>query len=292
MKKSAKKSNRTSIPATKLNREQRGKSKVLLIAVIAIILLVSVGAFFVSQKTGGSVVPGMKTSLNPNCIHNDPNLCKFLNNWATPRDYMMTSTSKMQGMTMESVYTIQGDNFQMSSKHNGKENSNMITISDTTYTLDYSDNKWWKQTAKPEDMSEMEDMITDFSDESGEDMIDKTKYTFIVKEDCANLTCFKYEVEMPGSESNKQFIWFDDRDYLLRRISMVDTSGVTSDTTYSYDTIKISTPSPLKEGDPHSGGSSAGYSEADVRKMMLQYQQNTPDSSTEMPVGDTSADGF
>jgi outer membrane lipoprotein-sorting protein len=211
----------------------------------------------------------------------------------------------MAGMATESLYEISGDDkYHMASKLNGKENSNVISIGDTTYTLDYSDNKWWKQVVKPvEDTEgETEDEVDDMAFNSDDALEDTTTYTFIAKEACGDLMCFKYEMVSPEMQDAKQFIWFDDRDYLMRKMRMEMGKQGNSESIYSYDNVSIVAPSPVKEGDPYSTGSQgSGYTEAETQKMMQQYQQNTnfnnytddtSDNQTESPVEDTSSDEF
>jgi len=59
------------------------------------------------------------------------------------------------------------------------------------------------------------------------------------------LTCFKYQITDTSTPTTETFVWFDTKDFLLRRITTKD--GVnTSDMTLSYDKVSISTPSPVK----------------------------------------------
>lgn len=273
---------------------QKGKSKLLLIIVAVVVLLGGGGFYVLSQNTGMSI-PGMKAPLNSNCQYKDPELCKFLNNWANQKEYSVTSTSSFGGMTIESLYEISGeDKFHMAAKQNGKEHSNIISIGDTTYTLDYSDNKWWKQTIKADEPKESveEEAKNDFDLPESKDT---TTYKFIAKEACGDRTCFKYElVDTSSTAETKQFIWFDDQEYLIRKMRIEDKQNGSMESVYSYGNVNIAVPSPVKEGTPGVGAGAAGYSEEETKKMMEQYKQQAPDTSTydqEAPV-DESDSGY
>jgi outer membrane lipoprotein-sorting protein len=259
---------------------QKGKSKLILIIAAVVVLLGAGGFYVLSQKTGVSI-PGMKAALNPNCEYKDPDLCKFLNNWANQKDYSVTSTSKFGGVNMESLYEVSGtDKYHMVSKSGGKELSNVINIGDTTYTLDYSDNQWWKQTVKVDETKPAveEEIKNDFDLPESKDT---TTYKLSGKEACGDRTCFKYElVDTSSTAQTKQFIWFDDRDYLIRKMVIEDKENGSMESVYSYDNINISEPSPVKEGTPGAGAGMGQYSEEEAKKMMEQYNQQMPDTSS------------
>lgn len=280
-----------------LSTKPRGVSKIIILAIVAILLAVGGGIYVFSQSKslGGSLQIG-RPALNPNCEQNDPELCKFLNNWAIERSYSMTTTSSMGGMNIESVMKIAGTGrVQMISKQNGKETSNTISIDDTTYTLDYSDNKWWKQTYKAE-MTDTDTSTDEMKDEIAIDdelAQDNTKYTFVMKEACGSLTCFKYLIDIADPSGMKQHIWFDDRDYLVRKISMDDGKGNKSESVYDYENVSVNEPSPTKEGTPDMGAGMQ-YSEEEARKMMEQYQQTeqSTDYTSETPIENPSSEEF
>jgi hypothetical protein len=266
----------------KLVKNSDGLTPIIIVAIVAVLLAIGGGFYFMSQKNGGSNPlanltegnPLAKVTLNPNCKYNDPELCKFMNNMMVKKDQSIKTVSTMGGMNMESLYESSGeDKFRMSSKLNGKENSNMISIGETTYTLDYNDNKWWKVTLKKEELDmKIEESDTGKFEFPDEEVEDKTQYKFIAKEACGNKQCFKYEIVSPEMPEGKQYIWFDDSEYLMRKMRMESKEG-TMESTYSYDNVNISVPSPIKEAAP--GAAMPTQSEADVKEMMKQYEQQT-----------------
>lgn len=275
----------------------RGVSKVVIIAIVAIVLIIGGGVYFLTQKAGNnplaSIVGGAK--LSSECKHKDPDLCKFLNNASSRDTFSMTSKIKMDGMEMESLYEISGsEKFHMKSSQNGKEISNTITIGDTTYTLDYSDNTWWKTAYKEEVIEENseseQEMMKDEFEFKDED--DTASYKFIAKEECRGLNCFKYEVIDPNMSDSKQFIWFDDRDYLIRKVVVEGSDVGSSESIYSYEGISISAPSPTKEGSMEDAASTSGYSEEDVKMMMQQYQSDSQNEEYEVQVDESAVEEY
>lgn len=291
MKKTVKKKQRKVVKRSPL--KPRGVSKVLLLAIVALILAGAGGFYVFGQKTGqdgSSALPFAKKPLNASCKYNDPELCKYINNLPLPTTYTITSTAKVGNMSIDSVYSISGsDKYHMIGKQNGKEISNTISIGDTTYTLDYTDNKWWKKTAQPDDPSE--ETVKEIKDQYSLDdkaVEDKTTYKFIAKEACGSLTCFKYEMAYEGL-SAQSFIWFDDKDYLMRKMNVVTKNSGTSEAVYSYDPVVINAPSPVKEGASNSYNSEPykQMSEEEIEKTMQQFkEQNAQDSAPDAPQND------
>ncbi len=235
--------------------EMRGISKMIIILAIAVLLVGGGVLYFMSQKGINPAASLIGKTLNPNCEYKDPDLCKFFNNWKEMSNYSMKSIMKANGTTSESTYEISGtDKTHMVSSENGKESYNTITIGDTTYTKDYLDNKWFKQTFKADPNATptpKEDTKITFDDKK---MIEeKIEYKALGKEACGSLTCFKYQEISANDNGTTSYIWFDDKEYVLRRNMMTDKTGTESDSTFSYDSVNIATPSPVKEGEPGVG---------------------------------------
>jgi hypothetical protein len=132
----------------------------------------------------------------------------------------------------------------------GKETYNVITIKDTTYTKDYSDGKWWKEIAAKDD-SNPKDKTAISEESSNSDKSDQAKpqYKSAGKEACGNLECYKYQVINPGVEDT-EYIWFDTKQYKLRKATFTSKDGGTSTEEYAYGSVNIKAPSPVKEGSP------------------------------------------
>lgn len=246
-----------------LKFNQKGLAPVAIIAIVVVVALV--GGYFLLNKGGGTPsIPGVPAiGLNPNCKFNDPDLCKFINNFKQTKDYSVKSTtSDKSGMKMEMTFEGSGDDkSHMMNSENGKESYNVITIGDTTYTKDYSDNKWWKQVsakASPEAGNDFKSEI-DKSDQPE----DKTTYKKIGMEACESMQCFKYQVIDPTSSDTTQYIWFDNRDYQLRKMRVEGKDGSVTESVFAYSGVNISAPSPTKDAKPDQvilpgGGVSSG----------------------------------
>lgn len=264
--------------------EMRGISKMVIILGVAVLLVGAGTLYFMSQKGMNPAASLIGKTLNPNCEYKDPDLCKFFNNWKEMSNYSMNTLTKSAGNTSESVFESSGkDKTHILSSENGKESFNMITIGDTTYTKDYTDNKWFKQVIAKEPSGTpapvQNDIKTTFDDKK--QMEDKTEFKALDKEACGNLTCFKYQIISTTDDGAINYMWFDDREYLLRKEAMTGKNGDVNESTFSYDNANISAPSPVKEGEP-GVGSIPGMSESD-KKALEQAQKDAQNAQQNVP---------
>lgn len=263
------------------------------IAVVLIVVILAVGGYFAFRAVTGGSISGVK--LSDKCKYNDPDLCKFLNNTNYPSDMRVVSTSSREGKKTENTLESTGkDNIHMLTKVDGKEESNYIIIGETTYTKDYSDNKWWEYTYKPsEEDKNLDTSYEDFKgDLNGED---KTEYKKIGEEKCGKLTCLKYQIVSAGQEGSS-YIWFDKKQYLLRKSQSIS-DNINNEDIYEYIKVAIGAPSPTKEGQPTNSafpssiGSSLDTAELEKQMKSLQGELNTvgdavEDSSEEAPISE------
>lgn len=225
-----------------------------LVGIAVAVLLVGCGVFFFTQSTNSTSSPLagiVKAPLNPKCELNDPELCKFINNWPNVKSYTIISTTNdATGVKSESIFEIAGDNkSHILMKADGKDSYETITIDKTTYTKDYTDNKWWKQTYEPEKVDEfVKETMKETTFDDTKAVEDKTTYKSLGKEACGDLQCFKYQIVYAEDTGTTDLMWFDDKDYLMRKQSTKDSEGNTSESIYTYGSIAISEPSPIKEG--------------------------------------------
>ena len=270
---------------------ERGKMSAPVLIIIAVIVVALGGAGLYLSKTGNSPLSALvKAPLNPNCELKDPELCKFMNNWKDLKNFTIHSASKDSSGTSESTFEVQGDNSHMS-VNMGKDSMEMINLDNTTYTKDFSDGKWWKTTYdKTKSDQFTKDIVNKDTFNESKAVEDKTTYKALGKEACGDLMCFKYQVIDPADTSMTQYIWFDDKDYLLRKQSTTDNQGVTTESTFSYNNASISAPSPVKEGTPESmyGGQMNAADKANLEQMQQDMQQQIQSNPQSIP--DTSGD--
>ena len=245
-----------------MRRDQRGIAHVLVILLVVVVIAVAGGVgYMVMKKDKKAVTSSVETALskaevkklNEDCNkqYDDEDLCKFLSSWSDMKNYQSTSTTTTSGETSQYSFEIEGsDNTHLVSSQNGTETYNVITLGNTTYTKDLSDGKWWKQTvapAKAEENTKAFEFNTS-DDISTTDAKDTTTYKAVGREACGNLSCFKYQI-LEKDSTDTQFVWFDTKDYLLRRWLTQGSDG-SSDSSFSYDKKSISAPSPTKDAGP------------------------------------------
>ena len=188
------------------------------------------------------------------CELEDKNVCKNLFSWINLQDYSVKTTSKKAKIETLMETAVAGSSHYVTWE-NGKEVSNMITIGNTTYIKDYSDNKWWKQTSPdtPEDtIKDVAPILDNIKDSNGfGEFKDNNQYKFIGKEPCEKLTCFKYQIVSEAAGSDVEiFVWFDDKKFLTRKETTKTPDGEITESIYNYGKIDIKEPSPTKEGFP------------------------------------------
>jgi hypothetical protein len=233
-----------------------------------IILAVAAGGYFMfnnsSSETGGIINkitnPSGKATENDFAGIQDPLLRKFYvaqSNITKIRTKL--PVGDLPGAVM--VYELETTGGISSGKsngsvwreQNGKKSSEYMTIGDTTYVKDYSDNKWWTQTKKPEpvqkDTTQTAPLKQEFENLANQPTPDpSTVPQKIGQEPCPNissLTCYKYsESNTFAGSTSKTIFWFDDKDYLRRKEMQENGTGWTE---YEYDNINIQAPSPTKE---------------------------------------------
>lgn len=227
--------------------------------IVAVLAIVGIGGYFLFSQKGSLPTPSI--SSGPSVFQratekdfdfiDDPTLKKHFVAQANQTTYRTKGTSPGSGLTTVSEVQIKGADFntRQIDSNVDKEIKHMITIGDTNYLKDYSDSKWWKQTIKPEALSEDEDKEepVDFKEEYSQPNL---QYKALGKEACGppagGLTCFKYEQIMPENPEVKRIFWFDDKDHLLRK-EQAGFGEFIATVEYTYDGINITAPSPTKD---------------------------------------------
>jgi hypothetical protein len=273
---------------TSVKQDQRGIAHLILLVIVALAIgVIGFAGYTVVNKNktktnseSSATTDLAKAISNANCEYDDKDLCKFFASWKTHQSFKVTAESTDEGKKSTSLYESEGeDKFHMAST--GDFNFEMITIGKTTYTKG-GDGTWWKQIAANQEITVDLKAGNDFDFEEpskDEPAGQKTTYTKIGKEACGKLTCFKYQVIEPG-ETGKQYIWFDDKDYQMRRMRSEGGEGGTYEGTFSYDSVKISEPSPIKELGPNQY-IIPGSNEPQTIQSGIDYQQYMNNSSSD-----------
>lgn len=238
----------------RLSQNQHGLGHVLII-ILAVVVLGGIGFAgyrvinkdkkSVADTAASAVSNAVKQAALKDCEkENDKDICKFYAKWELNQNFSMTTVTEAGDTTL---YEIDGENTHMKSS-GGDIQYEMITIGKVTYTK--AGDKWYKQaevetgttTPTPDPKPEITDPKEDTTTEEGP----KTEYKLIGKEACGKLTCFKYQIIYSDAPETKEYIWFDDKDYLTRK-SRSETPEGFSESTYEYNKVSVKEPSPVVE---------------------------------------------
>ena len=221
---------------------------------LVVVILVGGGVWLATKDNNNGSSTKTATSVNKElqdkCMTevNDAIFCKFAGAFGAASAYKVTAnTTATEGTSVLEISSDASNNSQMVVKQNGQEQGNVIIFSGVTYSKDYTDGKWFKYSSSDVNKPTVVDLKKefakgDFKTDSGQ----KIDYVKIGTEKCANLTCYKYQIKDPSKPTEEGFIWFDTKDYLLRRLTIQD-SGTSTDMSLTYGSVNISVPSPTKD---------------------------------------------
>lgn len=221
---------------------------------IIIVALIAAGAGYFLFFRGGtsplSSLPGSTQKVTEAMFANidDPLLRKHFTAQTNQLSFRSTTSDPNLGQTVNEVQ-IKGDTGYFRLTTGGSSPIDMITIGNTIYAKDFSDNSWWQQTTDENPQTQISsidlppvpaDLATQFAQK------DPTNYEDLGEEACGNLTCHQYrETDPDFGPGWARTFWFDTKDLLLRK-EQVGLPGESAPTEYSYDNIDISKPSPTK----------------------------------------------
>jgi outer membrane lipoprotein-sorting protein len=64
---------------------------------------------------------------------------------------------------------------------------------------------------------------------------------------CGKLTCYKYQIVNSAKPAVTQYVWFDNKNYLLREYTYSNSStGTSADMTFVYGAVTVAAPSPVQ----------------------------------------------
>jgi len=236
----------------KIQKNERGVAHALLaVLVIAVIAVVGLVAWKVNDNRP-TLTTGINKDTQDKCMTavNDKQFCKFAGVFANIGDYKVTvnSTDK-DGVSNLELANASNGNSSIVIKANGQERGNIVVYSGVTYYKDYTDGKWFKfgpnDANKPQTVDLKKEFLkADFKGDDGQ----KLTYKNLGTEKCGNLNCFKYQTTDPKKPDETDFLWFDTKDYLLRRVTVSDSKAKTSaEMIVTYGSVVITLPSPTKD---------------------------------------------
>ncbi len=260
--------------------------------IIIFILIIGLGLWLILTSRRSPSKTNVKLpNLASTCKYNDPPICAFINELKTVTDLAIkiTLTTNL-GEKTTNFFESQDKNRTRFISYNksGQEISSWIFIDNAVYAKDYTDNRWWKQVVDKTAQEQIATGVglgTDFG-QKAVNRDDKTIYHNLGTEPCGTLVCFKYQVVNPTDLYLKEYIYFDNVKYQLRKLMCEMKDGGIVESIYQYDQTKIVEPSPIKEASPNQNifiaPGSPLYEEAvqkasdEIIKKMLEQLQNNP----------------
>lgn len=225
----------------KFFKDQRGFGHMGIIVVLIVVLAAGGVGWWVWQKNKNKT-PQQEAINSAVCAGEDKDICKFFAGWKATDNYSVEATNASNGETVKTVIDVDGkDKTHVS--FSGALSYETITIGNLLYTK--AGDTWYKQTLSAEEVKSYQgDINTEFTEPTEGGTV---TYTKIGTEDCGERKCFKYQIVDTQSTDTTQYIWFDTKDYALRRVQITSADGTTSDMTISYKKVTINEPTPVKE---------------------------------------------
>lgn len=248
--------------AEEVQDKSRGAINLVTALVVAVVLaVVGFAAWKVftgkDSGTGGVAMTAADKKVEKDCNvqydNKDQDFCRFASHRSTNLAYEAVVVSRSAGsVTTTKISTDGPGNSVLSVSMSDKEVSSLVLVDGVSYRKNYSDGSWQK--LDPGDPGNLKinskNPASDMKIYTEDDTTSKDQrltYVAVGKEACGKLTCFKYEIKDPSNSANRQFIWFDDKDYRLARWQAQDgNSATSSNAAYSYRDITINVPSPVR----------------------------------------------
>jgi uncharacterized protein (UPF0333 family) len=235
-------------------KDQRGIAHIAIILVVLVLAAAGGGYYYVSKanKKTNVLQTTEQKATNEACMKvvNDEDQCA----------YFAANTGDFGNYTMVMTGSNAGESFNWTMADDGKDNTSVkmsgggfemetVTLNGDVYSKMAGANSWTKY-PKTESADATEESDTPFSDDDFKFDYNKDKMTSAGKEQCGELTCFKYTYT--GSETVDDetvnytwTIWFDDKDYKTRKAVGTGADGSNFEMVFTYGGVTISEPSPV-----------------------------------------------
>ena len=249
---------------SKITKHEGGVGNIIIIAIIVIVLVVAgVIIWQVTKKSpskpSSSITNSTATtsSTNPNIssacqkIFNDDKLCAFAEHTNIDTISYIANGTAYEGSNGTKIsFTVQHDsknNSFLTYSKNGQQIS-IINFNGVTYMQDGLNTTWLEYTNSsaaasagiPNPVGNFE-LKFDSSTGTGLMAIKDGTAT------CGKLTCYKYQIKDTSKPTTIQYVWFDNKDYLLREYSFNNSStGASADINFLYGSVTIAAPSPVQ----------------------------------------------
>jgi outer membrane lipoprotein-sorting protein len=249
---------------SRITKHESGVGSIFII--VSIIVVLAVAGVIIWQvtkkspsKTTGSVTNSTTSasSTNPNIssacqkVFNDNKLCAFAEHTNIDTISYIANGSAVEGSNSAKItFTVQHDsknNIFLTYSDNGQQIS-VINFNGATYMQDGLNTTWLEYTNSsaaasagiPNPVGNFE-LKFDSSTGAGITAIKDGMTT------CGKLTCYKYQIKDTSKPTTTQYVWFDNKDYLLREYSFSNSStGTSANINFVYGSVTIAAPSPVQ----------------------------------------------
>jgi len=245
-------------PAEVTDQKKSKAPLIIVFVVILVVTLVIVSVLFLKDRFVSSNKIDKKT-LNTACKQNDKNICNFIDKLNKIENISVKTTANdVRGGKLVTTTQIQGKYKHSEIKsYTNEQPAIEIVVDDYEYQKDNSDGKWWRSPSRV-DSGAVPTPVDPTSPTSPEVFglvindhgLENTTFQEIGTEICGNLTCLKYQVFDVDWTDTKKYVWFDTKDYLPRKTVEYyndSSASLTTEAIITYDNIKITEPSPVKE---------------------------------------------
>lgn len=220
------------------------------VVILALIVLGVTGGS--NKKSSSSPSLSLNKELQTKCLAevNDSKFCKFAATFANVGSYNATMTETTEsGNTQAQISIASNGNSSMTVTQNAagvSTTSKIVVYNGITYLQDPSDKKWLSYKAGDTNAPSIVDIKKeiakgDFKNTSGQ----KDQYINKGTESINGKQCYKYQIIDPSQTSQTGYMWFDTKDYLLRKMTTKDASMDLA-MTFNYGSVNIAQPSPVK----------------------------------------------
>lgn len=240
----------------KSSRREQKRSKNPLLLILAVIITGVIGAAAWLLMKSDKPKPAKADEPEVTCVSDDEIICRFITNWTPPVQYRTVIQDNTAGVNTVTTYEYElNDSDKIRTVVEGAESYEVITIDGVIYTK--AGDIWWKQAVESESAEAQSDNQTSTPQNQEFEPLKPSNYSRVGKENCPSAEgsetvdrqCYKYAVNNPDDTSIRQFVWFDDKEYKLRKMAF-EAPGSMVEQTFEYVDVAISRPSPVRELGP------------------------------------------
>lgn len=223
------------------------------LALIILCVLVIGAAVFTGARRIADINRRASLDTETACFEqvDDADLCRFVaaSQNSGFSNYKSVTTETAENSLSITTHEVEKPDHMRSVTTSGSEEISAYTmIAADAYVKDYSDGVWAVYT-DPDYQPEGASLEYDFAAYDSPDAVEfRDNYQRAGHEPCGQLTCYKYKVFDPEDPDTLTFLWFDDKDYLIRRLQSTG-GGNSINIEYSYLPITIEPPYPTKSVD-------------------------------------------